>query len=110
MPRSVPMARLLTCRDVAAFLGVTTRTVWRWTADGTLPPPLRKGRRFARWRPEDLRQALIRLRCPAVDATHPAALLRQLLAQIAGRAAAAPPVTEEATCPDHAATASPTSL
>lgn len=39
----------MTVRDVAELLDVTERTVWRWTRQGKLPQPVRKGKRWTRW-------------------------------------------------------------
>jgi excisionase family DNA binding protein len=49
---------LLTAREVAARIGVGLRTVWRWTATGDLPAPVRCGRngRVVRWKTTDIEQ------------------------------------------------------
>jgi excisionase family DNA binding protein len=49
---------LLTAREVAARIGVGLRTVWRWTATGDLPAPVRWGRhgRVVRWKTTDIEQ------------------------------------------------------
>jgi excisionase family DNA binding protein len=49
---------LLTAREVAARIGVGLRTVWRWTATGDLPAPVRWGRngRVVRWKTIDIEQ------------------------------------------------------
>jgi predicted DNA-binding transcriptional regulator AlpA len=49
---------LLTVRDVAHRLSVSPRTVWRWTARGILPAPLRPSRRATRGRAGDIRRFL----------------------------------------------------
>ena len=43
---------LLTAREVAGRLGIGVRTVWRWTAAGQLPAPIRLGKtgRTVRWK------------------------------------------------------------
>lgn len=41
-------ASLLTCKDVAARLRVSTRQIWKLTAAGRLPKPVRLGR-SVRW-------------------------------------------------------------
>jgi predicted DNA-binding transcriptional regulator AlpA len=46
---------LLTAREVACWLAVSPRTVWRWTARGILPAPIRLTRRATRWRAGDIR-------------------------------------------------------
>jgi excisionase family DNA binding protein len=47
MPKS-KNERLLKRREVARLIGVSERTVFRLTADGALPPPVRIGR-SVRW-------------------------------------------------------------
>jgi predicted DNA-binding transcriptional regulator AlpA len=54
--------RLLTVREVAAWLGVSTRTVYRLVAAGTFPPPIRYSHKTARWFGSDVRRHLERLR------------------------------------------------
>ncbi len=49
---------LLTAREVAHCLSVSSRTVWRWTALGILPAPVRPSRRATRWRAGDIRRFL----------------------------------------------------
>jgi excisionase family DNA binding protein len=44
---------LLTARDVAERLGISVRTVWRWTATGEMPAPVRRGR-IVRWKAADV--------------------------------------------------------
>lgn len=58
--------RLLTVREVAARLGVSTRQVWKLAASGRLPAPVRLAR-SVRWRESDIAD-FIRLGCPALDA------------------------------------------
>lgn len=41
---------LLTADDVADLLGVSKRTLWRLTAAGTLPQPIRFNRKLVRWK------------------------------------------------------------
>jgi excisionase family DNA binding protein len=57
--------KLLTVRDVAAMLSVSTRQVWKLTASGKLPEPVRLGR-SVRWRESDLAE-FIRQGCPGRD-------------------------------------------
>jgi excisionase family DNA binding protein len=40
---------LMSAREVAEYLGVGLRTVWRWNAKGRLPAPMRHGR-VVRWK------------------------------------------------------------
>ena len=53
-----PAKELLTAREVAARIRVSIRTVWRWTAAGALPPPVRTGGngRIVRWKADDIDQ------------------------------------------------------
>lgn len=41
-------------QQVAARLGVSVATVWRWAADGTLPKPVKLGPNTTRWRVADI--------------------------------------------------------
>jgi excisionase family DNA binding protein len=41
--------RLLTAEDVADMLAISKRTVWRMTASGELPQPVRYNRKLVRW-------------------------------------------------------------
>lgn len=47
---------LLTVREVARKLRIGTRTVWKWTTSGHLPPPLRLGQsgRTVRWKASEI--------------------------------------------------------
>src|SRR3954447_12543568 len=54
---SVPEG-LLTAREVARFLSVSERTVWRWTALGLLPAAVHPSPRSTRWRAADIRHYL----------------------------------------------------
>ena len=45
---------LLTVREVARRLALATRTVWKWSRSGQLPPPVRLGRRTLRWRAAEI--------------------------------------------------------
>lgn len=47
--------RLMTVKEVAAWLGVSPRCVWQWAADGIIPPPLALGR-LRRWRLAELEE------------------------------------------------------
>ena len=48
--------KLFDAAEVANLLGIHVRTVWRLTATGELPPPVRLGKagRIVRWRLTDL--------------------------------------------------------
>lgn len=47
-------AQLLTAREVAALLRIHPRSVWRATAAGDIPKPIRIGPKVVRWRLTDL--------------------------------------------------------
>ena len=57
---------LMTVREVAAELKVSSRQVWKLASSGRMPAPLRLGR-SVRWRASDIAE-WIRLGCPARDA------------------------------------------
>lgn len=50
--------RLLTPREVAAYLGVPVSTLYQWRHRGSGPPAIRVGPRQLRWRPGDVEQWL----------------------------------------------------
>ena len=54
-----PGRRLLRDREVAAALNISVRLVWKLTASGVLPEPMRLGR-ATRWRAEDIDRLLAR--------------------------------------------------
>jgi len=56
-PRTRHVA-LLKVGDVAELIGVHQRTVWRLSACGDLPQPVRLGERCVRWRLTDLEKWL----------------------------------------------------
>jgi predicted DNA-binding transcriptional regulator AlpA len=47
-------AKLLNVKKVAELLGMSERTVWRMSGDGTLPVPIKLGNRLRFWRLTDL--------------------------------------------------------
>jgi predicted DNA-binding transcriptional regulator AlpA len=51
---------LMRARDVRRALAIGRSTVWRWVAEGRLPPPIRMGRVTA-WRRSDIANLLDRL-------------------------------------------------
>ena len=51
---NTPKDRWLTVRDVAAMLNVTSRTIWRLSASGRIPRPVRIGPKSPRWRESTL--------------------------------------------------------
>jgi excisionase family DNA binding protein len=54
---------LIDAQEVARRLGLSERTVWRLTAAGKLPNPIRIGGKTKRWRAEDIR-AWVAAGCP----------------------------------------------
>lgn len=50
--------KLLTAKEVAELLGVHVRSIWRLSATGEIPAPIRLGERVVRWRLSDLRDHL----------------------------------------------------
>jgi predicted DNA-binding transcriptional regulator AlpA len=49
---------MLSAVEVACWLSINVRTVWRWTSRGILPRPHRLGRRSTRWRAGDIQKFL----------------------------------------------------
>ena len=45
---------LLSANDVAARLGISRSTVWRFVAAGKLPQPIKISERCSRWKSTDL--------------------------------------------------------
>lgn len=58
-------SELLNVREVAKTLGVCARLVWKMSASGQAPKPVRLGR-CVRWRVGELRE-WIEAGCPRVD-------------------------------------------
>ncbi len=57
-PDAVPVApAMLSAAGVAAYLGLSTRTVWRCAATGEIPRPVRLGGRTL-WRRSEIDQAI----------------------------------------------------
>lgn len=50
-----PQEGFLRAHAVAQILGVAIVTVWRWSANGRLPQPVRLSPRVTVWRAQDLR-------------------------------------------------------
>jgi len=50
---------LMTVKEVATALGVSQRSVWRWSATGELPPGIKFGG-SVRWSEETIRQHVAR--------------------------------------------------
>jgi predicted DNA-binding transcriptional regulator AlpA len=49
---------MLSAAEVARWVGISERSVWRWTKLGILPPPVRLGKRCSRWRASDIQRFL----------------------------------------------------
>lgn len=47
-------SKLLKVKEVAILLNIAPRTVWRLSATGELPAPVRIGTRIVRWRFTDI--------------------------------------------------------
>jgi prophage regulatory protein len=58
------MNDLLKAADVMQKLGIGRTALWRWMKAGILPPPIRIGKRYMRWREEDI-EAFISNRRPS---------------------------------------------
>jgi predicted DNA-binding transcriptional regulator AlpA len=58
MGPSVANERLLTCKDVAAYLGITEVGVYLGVAGGRIPPPFYPLSRSPRWRRSEIDAAL----------------------------------------------------
>jgi prophage regulatory protein len=57
-PPLPPTDQLLTVHCLMKLLKVSERTIWRYVAEGKLPPPIRLTSRCTRWRKSDVDQAL----------------------------------------------------
>ena len=53
-PKKTNTPNYLNVQQVAARYSVGISTVWRWTRDGRLPPPLKLTDRCTRWDQRDL--------------------------------------------------------
>ena len=51
MPDTAP---LLDARGLAKLLNISVPSVWRWVANGTLPPAIRLSAQCLRWHPGDI--------------------------------------------------------
>ena len=51
------MDTLMSDRDAATALGCSRSTLWRWSADGTVPKPLKIGG-MTRWKKSDLESVI----------------------------------------------------
>jgi predicted DNA-binding transcriptional regulator AlpA len=55
------LGQLLTVLELAQRLGVSSRTVYRWTAEGRLPRPISLTKRSARWDAQEVVAAVAKL-------------------------------------------------
>jgi predicted DNA-binding transcriptional regulator AlpA len=55
-------AKLLKIAQLAAMLDLSQRTIWRYVAEGKLPEPVRFSRVCVRWKPEEVQEAVDRLK------------------------------------------------
>lgn len=46
--------QLMTVKEVAELLTCSESSVWLWTATKELPEPIRRGKRWTRWRRHDV--------------------------------------------------------
>ncbi len=52
----------LRAREVGRYLGVSTRTVWRWSVEGRIPAPVHLSRKVTRWALSEVMAAVAKLR------------------------------------------------
>jgi prophage regulatory protein len=58
---TLPGEAFVDVQTVAMLLGTTPSTVWRWSANGTLPKPSKLGPQSTRWQVSAIRAALSKL-------------------------------------------------
>ena len=58
MPADNGTDNVMRAKDVAAFMGCSISTVWKWVEQGLLPKPSRLGTRFSFWRKSQIEAAL----------------------------------------------------
>ncbi len=58
---------LLTIKDVAGFLGITPRTIYREIQRGSFPKPIHLTKRQTRWQLADIEAHVAKLRAVAVS-------------------------------------------
>lgn len=51
----LPMTGYIRAKALAPLLGVAVVTLWRWSAAGKLPKPVKLGERVTAWRVEEVR-------------------------------------------------------
>lgn len=57
----LPNSAYVTDRTIAAHLGITRTTIWRWSREGRLPEPVKLGPNITRWQVGPLRAVLAKL-------------------------------------------------
>lgn len=66
--QNIPSEGFIRVGTLAAILGVSVVTVWRWSSDSRLPKPIKLSTRVTAWRVEDVR-AWIQARSEADSST-----------------------------------------
>ncbi|WP_447769423.1 helix-turn-helix transcriptional regulator [Aeromonas veronii] len=51
----LPLEGFVRAGTLAKVLGIAVVTVWRWSANGKLPQPVKLSERVTAWRAEDIR-------------------------------------------------------
>ena len=51
----LPMGGYIRAKALAPLLGISVVTLWRWSATGKIPRPIKLGERVTAWRAEDIR-------------------------------------------------------
>lgn len=54
-PSELPREGFVRVGTLAKVLGIAVVTVWRWSANGKLPQPVKLSERVTAWRAEDIR-------------------------------------------------------
>jgi excisionase family DNA binding protein len=57
-PAGRPQPDFLTVKQVAKYLQISVRSVWRWSSSGKLPRPIRLSATCHRWRRSDVERAI----------------------------------------------------
>ena len=58
---TLPDCALVSDRTIAALTEASRATIWRWSREGRLPPPVKLGPNLTRWQVGPLRAALAKL-------------------------------------------------
>ncbi len=51
----LPIEGYIRAKVLAPLLGIAVVTLWRWSANGWIPKPVKLGERVTAWRAEDVR-------------------------------------------------------